>query len=203
VASSPIVDACRSLAPEYGLELSDAVLERFDRHFELLRTWNRKLNLTRILDPEEAARRHFLESAVLTRLVERPALLVDVGSGAGFPGLPLACVWECETLLVEPLVKRSVFLKEAARACGLERVRVVARPFAPEMVPPGSLLVARALDRFTELLPLLFASPAAPIALFSEPSLLESAASRFASGLFHLHPLPASDRRAVAIYRQN
>ena len=131
MASDAFVAAVRDLAPEFGLALADETVDRFRRHYELLVTWNRKLNLTRIVDPTEAARRHFLESAYLATLVERPGSFVDVGSGAGFPGLPLACMWpESEAILVEPLVKRAVFLKETVRSLGLPRDRRRARSSA-------------------------------------------------------------------------
>lgn len=203
MANDPLVAALRRLAPEYALDLSEETVERFRRHFELLLTWNRKLNLTRITEPEEAARRHFLECAHLATLVEPPAVVVDVGSGAGFPGLPLACVWpDAEVTLVEPLVKRAVFLKETARWLGLDRVRVVNRPFDPSHVPPGALLTARALDKFRVLLPLLFEAPAATLALFSEPDLLEEARALGDSRDVQLVALPHADRRYIGIYRR-
>ncbi|HQR40649.1 MAG TPA: 16S rRNA (guanine(527)-N(7))-methyltransferase RsmG, partial [Blastocatellia bacterium] len=124
-------DAVERFAPDYGLTLDSSVVDRFEAHYELLVRWNRRLNLTRITAPEEAARRHFLESAFLTTLVDEPVSVVDVGSGAGFPGLPLACVWSAaEVTLVEPLANRCVFLKEVVRLVGVTNVRVVQAKFS-------------------------------------------------------------------------
>jgi len=192
-------DAVERFAPDYGLTLDSAVVDRFEAHYELLVRWNRRLNLTRITAPEEAARRHFLESAFLTTLVDAPVSVVDVGSGAGFPGLPLACVWSAaEVTLVEPLAKRCVFLKEVVRLVGLTNVRVVQAKFSPGLVPADALLVCRALDGFDELLPELMRSPARDVALFSEPGLLERAGALRPGG--RVVPLPASDRRMVGVF---
>ena len=200
MASDAFVAAVRALAPEFSLALADETVERFRRHYELLVTWNRKLNLTRITDPDEAARRHFLESAYLTTLVERPATFVDVGSGAGFPGLPLACMWpESEAILVEPLVKRAVFLKEVVRALDLPHVRVINRPFDPSQVPEGALVTSRALDGFRGLLPLFVEARAATVALFTEPDLLDYAESLAPERPAERHPLPGAERRYVGL----
>ena len=201
MASAAVAAAVVELAPEFGLELDAEAVERVQRHYELLLTWNRKLNLTRITEPAEAARRHFLESAYLTRVVARPSALVDVGSGAGFPGVPLASVWtDTDAVLVEPLLKRAVFLKEVVRALELPRVTVVNRLFDASLVPSGALLVARALDRFRDLLPSLFVAPTSVVALFSEPDLLDHARQLCPDRRFALHPLPGSDRRMIGVY---
>ena len=114
----------REFAP-YG-ELSEEQLARLEAHYQLLLRWNRRLNLTRIESVEEAVRLHYCESLFLARgLPEGRLRVADVGSGAGFPGFPVA-VWrpECEVTLVESHVRKAVFLREASR--GLENVRVFA-----------------------------------------------------------------------------
>lgn len=190
-------------AGEYGLELSDRLVDRFSRHFELLITWNRKVNLTRITEPTEAARRHFLESAFLSTLTKAPARFVDVGSGAGFPGMPLACVWiETSVVLVEPLLKRAIFLKEVVRALDLPHVEVRNRPFVAGDVDSETLLMARALDRFDDLLPILVSSQAKTVALFSEPDLLRRAETLAPDRAASLTALPGSERRFVGIFRR-
>jgi 16S rRNA (guanine527-N7)-methyltransferase len=102
-------------------------LERLHEHFKLLRRWNAKLNLTRILDPVEAARLHYCESLYLgLRLPRGPLRIADVGSGPGFPGLPVAVLRpDCQVTLIESHQRKAVFLREATRA--LPNVRVVAR----------------------------------------------------------------------------
>ena len=96
-------------------------------HYLLLIQWNRRMNLTRVADPEEAAQRHFAES--LAFQAARPgdwASAVDVGSGAGFPGLALAAVNPARSVtLLEPVGKKAVFLREVSRAWGNVVVRDV------------------------------------------------------------------------------
>lgn len=195
-------EALRRGAPEFGLDLGPETLDRFAKHFDLLVAWNRKINLTRITDPAEAARRHFLESAYLATVLRSvPARLVDVGSGAGFPGVPLACLWpETETVLVEPLVKRAVFLKEVASALGLACVTVRNERFAPEHAAATSVLVARALDRFDELLPALLGSDAPVVALFSAPELLADAAALAPDRTPSLWLLPGANHRFIGVF---
>jgi 16S rRNA (guanine527-N7)-methyltransferase len=201
LSSDAFREALVEAAPEYGVDLSAETIERFARHFELLVVWNRKVNLTRILEPRESARRHFLESAFLAAVVEAPQRLVDVGSGAGFPGVPLACIWpEAETLLVEPLVKRAVFLKEVVHALGLERVKVRNARFSSEMAGRDALLVARAVDRFDTLLPTLLGSEARQVALFSEPDLLASASALAGDRSGRTVPIPAATRRCIGLF---
>lgn len=106
--------------------LTSAELEAFETHWALVQRWNQKLNLTRILDEQEAAVRHFGESAFLARWLPPGGLHVaDVGSGAGFPGIPIAILRpECQVTLIESHRRKAVFLREASR--GLPNVRVVA-----------------------------------------------------------------------------
>ncbi len=116
------------LRREFGAhgDLSQEQLARLEAHYQLLLRWNRKLNLTRIESVEEAVRLHYCESLFLARgLPEGRLRVADVGSGAGFPGFPVA-VWrpECEVTLVESHVRKAVFLREASR--GLGNVRVFA-----------------------------------------------------------------------------
>jgi 16S rRNA (guanine527-N7)-methyltransferase len=108
------------------LTLSETQVGQLLTHFSLLLRWNDKINLTAVRRPEEIATRHFEESLFLTTLLPPPhGLLVDVGSGAGFPGLPLHIAWPgLETVLLEPTQKKAAFLKEVVRACSLKRIEV-------------------------------------------------------------------------------
>jgi 16S rRNA (guanine527-N7)-methyltransferase len=201
VSNDAFRGALAELAPEFGISLDASVADRFARHYELLLTWNRKVNLTRIVDPAGAARRHFLESAFLSTVVEPPERLVDVGSGAGFPGIPLACVWpRAEIVLVEPASKRAVFLREVARALGLVHVSVRPEPYSDDVVDERTLLTARALDGFRGLLPSLMGSMARQVALFSEPDLLAEAAALAPDRTCRLAALPGAERRLIGLF---
>ncbi len=108
------------------VSLSDEDIDRFAEHFELLLRWNETINLTRIVGVADAAIRHYGESAFLARWL-RPgnASVIDLGSGGGFPGVPIAILRpELRVTLVESHQRKAAFLREAARL--LPNVRVVA-----------------------------------------------------------------------------
>ena len=109
-------DALREVLDELGVETSAPQFDRLCGHFRLLERWNKRINLTRISDPAEAARRHYGESAHLHRELPDAASFVDVGSGAGFPGLPIATLRPSSSItLVESIRKKAEFLREATR----------------------------------------------------------------------------------------
>ena len=101
--------------------------ELLEAHYQLLIRWNKTLNLTRIEEREQAIERHYGESLFLAdHLPPGPLRIADIGSGAGFPGFPIAVVRpDCQVTLIESHQRKSVFLKEAARE--LPNVRVVAK----------------------------------------------------------------------------
>lgn len=109
----------------YG-QLTTEQLRQLEVHYNLLLRWNERLNLTRITSVEDAVRFHYCESLYLARSLPPEALRVaDVGSGAGFPGFPLAIFRpDCEVTLIESHQRKAVFLREASR--GIANLRVMA-----------------------------------------------------------------------------
>lgn len=97
-----------------------------ESHYRLMVRWNKSLNLTKITDEEEAVNRHYLESVFLgVHLPPGAWRIVDLGSGAGFPGLPVAVLRpDCEVTLVESHQRKAVFLREASRE--MKNVKVIA-----------------------------------------------------------------------------
>ncbi|MFC7476198.1 16S rRNA (guanine(527)-N(7))-methyltransferase RsmG [Dankookia sp. GCM10030260] len=120
----------------------------------LLLRWNARINLISERDEASIWQRHVLDSLQLTPLIpagEGP--LVDLGSGAGFPGLILALTTGRETHLVESDRRKSVFLIEAARVLGLPHVKIHPIRIEAATLPQASILTARALAPLTALLP--------------------------------------------------
>jgi 16S rRNA (guanine527-N7)-methyltransferase len=113
------------LLSPFGLVLAPHQVSQLLTYLDLLLRWNQKINLTGIRSPEECVTRHFGESLFLARWIKIEGRLLDIGSGAGFPGLALkiACPSLAVTLL-EPVAKKRAFLKEVARACQMESVEV-------------------------------------------------------------------------------
>lgn len=108
--------------------LSPAQRAQFERYLDLLLTWNRRVNLTAITEPRDIYIKHFLDALVLVPLIEMrltPQRLIDVGSGAGFPGAPLAIArptWQ--VVLLEATRKKVRFLEVLVAELGLRNVSV-------------------------------------------------------------------------------
>ncbi len=98
--------------------LTDHQVSALLAHYELLVRWNRKLNLTTVTEIGEAIERHYCESLFLAaHLPERSLRIADIGSGAGFPGFPVAVARpDCEVTLIDSHRRKSVFLREASRS---------------------------------------------------------------------------------------
>lgn len=120
-------------------------------HYRLLRRWAPKVNLTTVLEPEDAAIRHGVDSLLFhTVLPERLPDLVDVGTGAGFPGIALAiCRPETRVTLVEPIRKRTSFLRSVVAALDLPSVTVVEGRLEPSGPLPEGFLASALVSRAT------------------------------------------------------
>jgi 16S rRNA (guanine527-N7)-methyltransferase len=134
--------------------VSRETLQRLEQFVALLRRWQARINLVSDASLADVWRRHVLDSAQLLPLAEAaPGLWLDLGSGAGFPGLVVAALGRQPVHLVERDARKAAFLREAARICGLEVV-VHARAIAdlPPLAP--AVISARALAPLPALLEL-------------------------------------------------
>lgn len=107
---------------EAGFYLSAAIIKKFCRYYELLREWNQKFNLTSLIEPEDYIYKHVLDSLFPIKYLSfADGALVDVGAGAGFPGLPLKLAEPTLNLtLVEATAKKAAFLKHCCQELGVE-----------------------------------------------------------------------------------
>lgn len=103
-------------------ELNPDLAGRFESYLALLLRWNARLNLTAVQDQEGILSRHFVESIMCARAIPKECrTLLDFGSGAGFPGIPIAlCRPELSVTLAESQKKKAAFLREAVRTLGLK-----------------------------------------------------------------------------------
>ena len=118
----------RQAAESYGLALTEEQLSRFERYYELLIEWNQKMNLTAITEPREVAVKHMIDSlsAWDDSLFSPEASLVDVGTGAGFPGIPLKILYPgLKLTLLDSLNKRIRYLQTVVDELGLTDVRCI------------------------------------------------------------------------------
>jgi 16S rRNA (guanine527-N7)-methyltransferase len=140
---------------EFGVQLSLEQLGLFQTYLRELSAWNSKTNLTAITKPQEIIVKHFLDSIACSKsivdLVTNSELL-DIGSGAGFPGLPLKIVFpELTVTLVEPTSKKIAFLRHMTGTLGLRNVKAIPKTlqaFATDHTnhKKFSYIISRALD---------------------------------------------------------
>lgn len=107
-------DLLKEGAKEYSILLSNAQIDKFSQYARLLAEWNEKINLTAITDPEGIVIKHFLDSLSIAELIpDETKTLIDVGTGAGFPGIPLKVIRDnLKVTLLDSLDKRVKFLNE-------------------------------------------------------------------------------------------
>ena len=109
-----------------NLNLSVEQKLKFYKYMNMLLEWNSKINLTAITDPEEIILKHFIDSLTIYKNLTRGAKIVDVGTGAGFPGIPLAIIDEnLKFTLVDSLNKRLIFLSEVKRELKLDNLEII------------------------------------------------------------------------------
>jgi 16S rRNA (guanine527-N7)-methyltransferase len=145
----------QSLRP-YGVAISPEVIEKIGAYISLLLKWNRKISLTTVTDPAEILKFHFGESIFATSALNfSQSRLADVGSGAGFPGLPLAMVIpDLDVTLIESNTKKCAFLAEVTRELQIANVTVFRGRMEdlPESSPPFEFIAARALGHHEDFL---------------------------------------------------
>jgi 16S rRNA (guanine527-N7)-methyltransferase len=114
-------------ALHYGKSITQHQVEQFTKYMELLKDWNTKINLTAIEDDKEIIIKHFIDSISVLPLVKDQELkLIDVGTGAGFPGIPVKIVNpNIEVTLLDSLDKRVKFLNEVIKSINISKINAI------------------------------------------------------------------------------
>lgn len=156
IPSLPSSDTIRRALGEFRLRVNDLQVSQIQQYMKLLLIWNDKVNLTAIRDPLEILHRHFCESMYAAVAVPlQNGRLADIGSGGGFPGLPLKIlVPELHVFLVESNVKKATFLAEVVRDLQLTNTRVLVSRYEElsEEIAPLDVVCSRALGDFAPFL---------------------------------------------------
>ena len=143
-----IIDSAREL----GIDMDERVSAAFSIHALELINWNRRINLTAITDPREIAIKHFLDSLAPATCIADRGRLLDIGSGGGFPGLPLKIFKpSISALLIDGVRKKVNFLKHVLRTLGLENIearqmRTETLMKVPEYATSFDIIISRALS---------------------------------------------------------
>ena len=107
----------------FGIELTESQSEQFYKYYCLLKEWNEKINLTTIIDEDEVIKKHFLDSVISVNQINFGARIIDIGSGAGFPGIPLKILRDdLNITLVDSVNKKVVFLNEVIKTLNLKNI---------------------------------------------------------------------------------
>jgi 16S rRNA (guanine527-N7)-methyltransferase len=153
-----------------GEHLATGELDNISTYIDLLLRWNARINLTAIRQPEEIVTRHFGESLfaarhLFPRVARAPSpaktsptdvhRVIDIGSGAGFPGLPIK-IWapNIHLTLIESNQKKATFLRELIRAITLTSIDVFSGRAEDFPNPPAQIVALRAVERFGTILPI-------------------------------------------------
>ena len=113
-------------AKKMKIELSNQQLEQFYLYMNLLLEWNEKINLTAITDPKEIILKHFIDSITIATYLKNAQSILDIGTGAGLPGIPLAILENSKDfILMDSLNKRIIFLQEVIQKLTLTRVQAI------------------------------------------------------------------------------
>lgn len=171
--TSRIAELLAPFAPPQ--DLPPTLLEQLQRYLELLLRWNARMNLTAVRAPEHIVTRHFGESLFAARVLlgnlqaplvsasastaqtnapgRQPLTLADIGSGAGFPGIPIKLLAPyLAVTLIESHAKKATFLREALRTLALDRAQVFGGR-AEQWGQTADLVTLRAVEKFARVLP--------------------------------------------------
>jgi len=184
--------------------LTDKQLDQLTHHYSTMCRWNQKTNLTRITDAEEAARLHYAESLFGAQFARNARNIIDLGSGAGFPAVPLAVIcMQSHITALEVNTKKALFLEEVKDELRLDNLSVAQRRLEDCDLSSFDLITSRAIERAEQVLPRVIESLRRDqrLMLYCARELRNDFSSRFAAQFAtEIHPVPCSRARLIAIF---
>ena len=116
----------KEISKQINIELNENQLKKFEKYMELLLDWNERINLTAITEKNDIILKHFIDSITISKYIKEEENVVDVGTGAGFPGIPISIVKDnINVTLVDSLNKRISFLQEVKKDLNLVNVKAI------------------------------------------------------------------------------
>ena len=187
------------------IELDETRLRAISTYIDLLLKWNARINLTAIREPNEIVQRHFGESLFTAKYLlenKQPQTAIDLGSGAGFPGVPFAILApEVKVTLIEAQQKKATFLRELVRVLNVKNVKVFDQR-AESYPETADLVMLRAVEKFEEALKMAvrLAKPGGSVVLMVGSSQVGLACS-LGSGVSWAKPVevPCSSSRELLV----
>ena len=119
-----------SIMQQYGykiqVQFTEEQLQKFYKYMNLLIEWNKKINLTAIIEPEDIVLKHFIDSLTILPFIDKNKKIIDIGTGAGFPGIPVSIMRnDVDMTLLDSLNKRINFLNEVIKILNLKNVNTI------------------------------------------------------------------------------
>jgi 16S rRNA (guanine527-N7)-methyltransferase len=194
----------RKQAPLYGVSLGADAVAGLSRYLAELDRWRRRTNLTGALEARELVS-HSLESVFGARLITHGARVLDIGSGAGFPGVPLAISrTDLSVSLLEPRSKRAAFLRHAVRSVPVENARVLENRLERLSGPAFDLAVVRAVGDLARALgETSFLAKDGRLLAWTTDARGLAATLMAGLTLEKTVAVPESDRRVLALFRKS
>jgi 16S rRNA (guanine527-N7)-methyltransferase len=114
-------------ADKVGIDLTDEMLQKFEKYKDLLIEWNQKMNLTSITEDYEVIMKHYIDCLEIVKYIPDGSNIIDVGTGAGFPGIVISIYFnnKVKITLLDALNKRLIFLKEVIKELNLKNIEIV------------------------------------------------------------------------------
>ena len=148
-------DRIKEYALEMNINISNEQIEKFYNYMQLLLDWNEKINLTAIIEPKEIILKHFIDSLTILKYIEKDSKVIDVGTGAGFPGVPLKIMRDdIEITLLDSLNKRINFLEEVIKQLELTKIQAIhgrAEEFGKKQRESFDIVTSRAVANLSTL----------------------------------------------------
>ena len=198
----------RTSIVRFGIEgLTAEQILQLVKHYEILIKWNQRFNLTRITKPQDAALLNYAESLYGARFIEESKTMLDIGSGAGFPAVPIAIARpELDVTALEANQRKSLFLTEAKFELPLHNLRVLTARLEDTDCSGYDLLTCRALDRAEAILPSIITglTDGRRLMVYCAQDLADRLTSQFPKGFkVGVHQIPESEGRLIVLFSRD